>query len=154
MARKYEVWSFIYMFRNSFFSYHASNCISLIYVQTYRQYYLNRHVRKRTSDMCGPTKTQTSLHIWAVWPESSMSARRNVASLVIQNTPSEDSDQTARMRRLIWIFSGCKCKKVRFLTFGFIFARPLPPLSLPPAPIPLPPTKHLKFHVALRCVNL
>ena len=30
---------------------------------------------------------------------------------------NEDSDQTARMRRLIWVFVGRTCKKVRFLTF-------------------------------------
>ena len=28
----------------------------------------------------------------------------NFASLAIKNTPGEDSDQTERMRRLIWIF--------------------------------------------------
>ena len=31
----------------------------------------------------------------------SLSALRNFASLTSQNAPSEDSDQTARMRRLI-----------------------------------------------------
>ena len=39
----------------------------------------------------------------AVWSESSLSAWRIFASLAIQNAPSEDSDQTARMRSLIWI---------------------------------------------------
>ena len=34
----------------------------------------------------------------------------------IRKAPSEDSDQTARMRRLIWIFAWCTCPKVRFLT--------------------------------------
>ena len=31
--------------------------------------------------------------------------------LAIQNAPDEDSDQTARMRRLIWIFTGRPCPK-------------------------------------------
>ena len=42
-----------------------------------------------------PTKTQISLHIDALWSESSSSARRNFAYLAIQKAPSEDSDQTA-----------------------------------------------------------
>ena len=43
-----------------------------------------------------PTKTQNSLRTRAVRLESSLSPLRNVASLAIQNVPSEDSDQTAR----------------------------------------------------------
>ena len=31
---------------------------------------------------------------------------KKIASSTIQNAPSDDSDQTARMRRLIWIFTG------------------------------------------------
>ena len=37
------------------------------------------------------------------------------------NAPSEDSDQTARMRRLIWIFAGRTCSKGRFLTSPLIW---------------------------------
>ena len=33
--------------------------------------------------------------------QSSLSVRRNFATSAVQNIPSEDSDQTARMRRLI-----------------------------------------------------
>ena len=62
------------------------------------------------------TETQISLRIRAVWSESSLSAWRNFASLAIQAAPSEDSDQTARMRMLIGIFTGGTCPKVRFLT--------------------------------------
>ena len=42
----------------------------------------------------------------------------NSASLAIQNAPSEDSDQTGRMRRLIWIFIWRICPKVGFLPCG------------------------------------
>ena len=63
-----------------------------------------------------PTKTQISLRVCAVWSESSLSAWRNFASLAIQNAPSEESDQTARMRRLIWIFAGRTSPKERFST--------------------------------------
>ena len=62
-----------------------------------------------------PIKTNQSAH-----PRSlvsiHLSAWRNVASLAIQNAPSEDSDQTAQMRSLIRIFAGRTCAKVRFLT--------------------------------------
>ena len=54
-----------------------------------------------------------SLH--TVWPESSLSAWRNFAPLVIQNALGEDSDQTVRTHRLIWIFSVRTCPKIRLL---------------------------------------
>ena len=60
-------------------------------------------------------KTQTGLRIRAVWSESSLSAWRNVASLAIKNAPSENSDQTPRMRRLISFVAGRTCPKVQFL---------------------------------------
>ena len=41
---------------------------------------------------------------------------KHFASLAIQNAHGEDSDQTARMRRLIWIFAGRTYPQVRFLT--------------------------------------
>ena len=39
------------------------------------------------------------------------------------NTDNEDTYQTARMRRLIWVFVGRTCQKVRFLTLRFMFSR-------------------------------
>ena len=50
--------------------------------------------------------------------ESCRSTRQDLA---IQNVPSEDSDQTARMRRLIWIFAGRTCTKIFFLTLWLIW---------------------------------
>ena len=44
---------------------------------------------------------------------------KNFASFAIQNAPSENSDQTARMRRLVWIFAGRTWPEVRFLTLQF-----------------------------------
>ena len=61
-------------------------------------------------------KKKISERIRAVWSESSLFTWRNFASMAIQNVPSEDSDQTVRMRRLIWIFAGCTYPKVSFLT--------------------------------------
>ena len=45
---------------------------------------------------------------------------KDTALLVIQTASSEDSDQPAHSRRLIWIFAGRTCSKVRFLTFKLI----------------------------------
>ena len=71
---------------------------------------LRQNVKKCTYWHVRPRKIQISLHI------SLLSAWRKFACLAIQNAFSEDSDQTARMRRLIWIFAGRICPKVRFLT--------------------------------------
>ena len=53
-----------------------------------------------------PAKTQISLGICPVWSESSLSAWRNLGSLATHWAHSEDSDQTGRMPRLIWVFAG------------------------------------------------
>ena len=53
-----------------------------------------------------PAKTQISLGIRPVWSESSLSAWRNLGSLATHWEHSEDSDQTGRMPRLIWVFAG------------------------------------------------
>ena len=53
-----------------------------------------------------PAKTQISLGISPVWSESSLSAWRNLAFLATHWAHSEDSDQHARMPRLIWVFVG------------------------------------------------
>ena len=60
-------------------------------------------LRKRTFWLVRPTKTQFSLRIRAVWSDYLLSAWRNFVSLAIQNAPGKCFDQTAQMRRLIWI---------------------------------------------------
>ena len=50
-----------------------------------------------------PAKTQISLGIRPVGSASSVSAWRNLGSLAVNWTHSEDSDQTGRMPRLIWL---------------------------------------------------
>ena len=52
-----------------------------------------------------PAKTQISLGIRPVWSESSLSAWKNLWSLATHWVHSEDSDQTGRMPRLIWVFA-------------------------------------------------
>ena len=54
-----------------------------------------------------PAKTQTSLSIRPVWSECPLSASRNLGPLATHWAHSEDSDQTGRMPRLIWVFAGC-----------------------------------------------
>ena len=53
-----------------------------------------------------PAKTQISLGIRPVWSESSLSAGRKLGSLATHWAHGEDSDQTGRMSRLIWVFAG------------------------------------------------
>ena len=83
---------------------------------------MGRKERKCTFWHVHPTKTQIRLRIRAVWSESSLSAWRKIASLAIQNAPSDDSDQTVRMRRLIWIFAGQICKKVLSRAVIYMFS--------------------------------
>ena len=48
----------------------------------------------------------TKWHVRPVWSESSLSAWRKLRSLATHWAHSEDSDQTGRMPRLIWVFAG------------------------------------------------
>ena len=54
-------------------------------------------------------KIQISLCICVGLPESSLSAWRRFGYLATQREPCEDSDQTARMRKLILVFVGHTC---------------------------------------------
>ena len=53
-----------------------------------------------------PAKTQISLGIRSVWPESSLSIQWVAKDPSFLHADSEDSDQTGRMPRLIWVFAG------------------------------------------------
>ena len=53
-----------------------------------------------------PAKTQIRLGMSPLWSESSLSAWRNLGSLATHWAHSEDSDQSGRMPRLIWVFAG------------------------------------------------
>ena len=61
-------------------------------------------------------KIQISLCIRTVWSESSLGVFWIVNDSKFLHADNEDSDQTARMRRLIWVFVGCTCQKVGFRT--------------------------------------
>ena len=53
-----------------------------------------------------PAKTQISLGIHPVWSESLLWARWVAKDPRFPHADSEDSDQTGRMPRLIWVFAG------------------------------------------------
>ena len=53
-----------------------------------------------------PEKTQIRLGICPVWSESSLSAWRKLKSFATHWAHSEDSYQTGRTPRLIWVFAG------------------------------------------------
>ena len=72
------------------------------------------------SDLCAQRKLKSA----CASVQSDQSFRCPHEELCIIGYPkcaSEDSDQTARMRRLIWIFAWCTCPKVRFMRFGLIY---------------------------------
>ena len=67
-----------------------------------------------------PAKIQISLRIRAVWSESSLAAFRIAKAAKFLHAHNEDFDQTARTRRLIWVFVGRTCPKVRCLVLRLI----------------------------------
>ena len=75
-------------------------------------------MRKRTFCHVQITKIQIIMRMRAVW--SVFIVRMSVASLAIQTSSSEYSDQTARRRRLICIFAGRTCQNVLFRTLRLL----------------------------------
>ena len=62
-----------------------------------------------------PVKTKMSLGIRPVWSKSSQCAQWEVKDPSFLHADSEDSDQTGRMPRLIWVFAGRTCHFVGFV---------------------------------------
>ena len=56
-------------------------------------------------NQCAPSE-DSDQHGRPGWSESSLSAWRKLGSLATHLAHSEDSDQTGRMPRLIWVFTG------------------------------------------------
>ena len=73
---------------------------------------MSRYPAKGTSRHVRPSKTQISLHISAVWSESSMN------TLWVAKAPTflqaEDSDHTVRMCTLSWFFAVCTYRLVPY----------------------------------------
>ena len=68
---------------------------------------LNEPPHDKTNKMSvRPTKTQISLGIRPVWSEFSLCAQWVAEDPSFLHADNEDSDQTGRMPRLIWVFAG------------------------------------------------
>ena len=85
--------------------------ICLYEVLLLRIHNLTLNMRTDTFCLLHPMKTDQP----AQSNQSSLSTWRNFTSFAIQNVSSEDSDQTAQIWRLIWIFAGYTRRRVYFL---------------------------------------
>ena len=89
-----------------------------------RKLFIFESLRDKTSKMTVlPVKTQICLGIRPVWSESSLCAQWVAKDPSFLQAGSEDTDQTGRMPRLIWVFAGRTCHFVgfvmRWLTFWY-----------------------------------
>ena len=64
------------------------------------------HDKTNKKTVC-PAKTQISLGIHPVWSEASLCTQWVAKDPSFLHADSEDSDQTGRKPRLIWVFAGC-----------------------------------------------
>ena len=71
--------------------------------------------RKGTFGYVRSAKIPISLRIRALWSDSSLGAFWKAKDARFLHVCNEDSDQTARMHMLIWVFLERICQKVRFL---------------------------------------
>ena len=72
------------------------------------QSYMSRDMTKPTKWLSvRPEKTHISLGILPAWTESSLCAKWVAKDPSFLRADSEDSDQTGRLPRLIWVFAGC-----------------------------------------------
>ena len=67
---------------------------------------MSRNTKTPTKWHVRPAKPQISLGIHPVWSVSLLSIWRKLGSLATHWVHSEESDQTGRMPRLIWVFAG------------------------------------------------
>ena len=81
-------------------------CINTIWATSW-QNLTKWHVR--------PAKTRNSLGICPVWSEISLCTQWVAKDPRFLHGDSEDSDQTGRMPRLIWVFAGHTCHFVGFV---------------------------------------
>ena len=67
------------------------------------------------------TEYQQICFCGAIWSESKLGEFRIASDGNFLNADNEDSDHAARKHRLIWVFVGRTCQKVRFLTLRLIY---------------------------------
>ena len=78
--------------------------------------YINEPPHEKTNKMTvRPAKTQISLGICLVWSESLLCTQWVAKDPSFLHADREDSDQTGRMSRLIWVFHGRTCHFVGFV---------------------------------------
>ena len=91
----------------------------------YKDIWCNRHYESQREKVylltCKPKRLKSACA--CAQSDQYLAAWRNHASLAIQNAHSEDSDQTVRTNKLIWIFAGRTCPKVCFLTVACLCYR-------------------------------
>ena len=82
---------------------------------------MSRLVTKPTKWHVRPAKTQISLGICPVWSESSLCTQWVAKDPSFLHADSEDSDQTGRMPRLIWVVAVRACLFVDFVMRRLIY---------------------------------
>ena len=100
-------WNAIRLHTVSWYQTGATN--TLLYEDNWATAWQNEQNDVRTA------KIQISLGIRPVWSEYSLSTWRKRGSLATHWAHNEDSDQTRRMPRLIWVFTERTCSFVRFV---------------------------------------
>ena len=75
-------------------------------LQLKKSLYMGQRTTKPTTRPMWPAKTQISLYIHSVWKGFSLVSLWIAKRLLKVQAISEDTDQTARMRRLVWVFAG------------------------------------------------
>ena len=84
------------------------------------RFYLSRSTTKPTKWPVHPMMTLISLSMHLIWPEFSLGAWGSLGSLATHLAHSEDSDQTGRMPRRIWVNAGCTGHFVCFVMLQLI----------------------------------
>ena len=80
--------------------------------------------QNQQNGMCAQRRLRSA---WATaqFDQSSLSAWRSIGSSATHWAHSEDSDQTGRMPRLIWVFVGRTCHFVRFVMYSKVNMTPM-----------------------------
>ena len=104
--------------------------------------------RDKTNKMTvGPAKTHISLGIRPVWSVSLLCTQWIAKDPRFLYADSEDSDQSGRMPRLIWVFAERTCHFVGFVLFFFLHYNKI--LHVPKVYYVCNSTWWLKFQVSM-----
>ena len=115
-----QMWFHVVFFLFVFFFYPSSSCQRRVALFDSGPS-LSRLVTKSTKWHVRSAKTQISLGIRPVWSEFLLCTQWVAKDPSFLHAESEDSDQTGRMPRLIWVFAGHTCHLVGFVMMRLIF---------------------------------